>query len=135
GIIAAAGEALTEDVIAAAQRAGIELVRIERDGETIEVPFGKKRLPAGERELLRISKAALQTKGWLSAASFQRTTKVLAEAALRGEVDELDGLKPSIIVGKRIPAGTGFPREREEKAEPAEGEGIEATAEEGVGTG
>jgi len=129
GIIAPAGEKLTEEVIAAAQRAGLSVVRIGRDGGSVEVPLGKKRLPAGERELLRISKAALQTKGWLSAASFQRTTKVLAEAALRGEVDELDGLKPSIIVGKRIPAGTGFPRVREE-AEPAEGEEIEAGVEE-----
>jgi DNA-directed RNA polymerase subunit beta' len=67
--------------------------------------------------LLRISKAALHTKGWLSAASFQRTTKVLAEAALRGEVDELLSLKPSIIVGKRIPTGTGFRMRQEKTAE------------------
>jgi DNA-directed RNA polymerase subunit beta' len=91
--------------------------------ETVEVTLVEKRLPVGERELLRISKAALQTKGWLSAASFQRTTKVLSEAALRGESDELKGLKPSVIVGKRIPAGTGFPREipvgaSEEEVEP-----------------
>ena len=74
----------------------------------MEIVVAEKRLPNGVRELLRISKAALQTKGWLSAASFQRTTKVLAEAALRGETDEMEGLKPSIIVGKRIPSGTGF---------------------------
>ncbi len=132
--LAVAGDALSTGMMAAAQRAELDLVRVLRDGETVEVPVLDKRLPGGERELLRISKAALQTKGWLSAASFQRTTKVLAEAALRGETDELDGLKPSIIVGKRIPAGTGFPsvlaaavaaaaaKGKRESAEPAETE-------------
>lgn len=108
-LIASAGDPLTEEMMGAIQRTGLTLIRIKRGEETAEVPMEKKRLPVGERELLRISKAALQTKGWLSAASFQRTTKVLAEAALRGEIDELEGLKPSIIVGKKIPAGTGFP--------------------------
>ena len=107
-IVATAGEPLTQDAIARAGRMGIQVVRIRRDDAVVDVPIIEKRLPDGERELLRISKAALQTKGWLSAASFQRTTKVLSEAALRGEVDELNGLKPSIIVGKRIPSGTGF---------------------------
>jgi len=121
-LIAAADDPLTEDVMAAAQRANLSLIRVQRGEEAIEIPLEKKRLPVGERELLRISKAALQTKGWLSAASFQRTTKVLAEAALRGEIDELDGLKPSIIVGKKIPAGTGFPNTPEVLlvSEPAE---------------
>ncbi len=108
-MLATAGKPLTAEMVAAAQRAQVPVVRVVREAEIVEVPVLEKRLPDGERELLRISKAALQTKGWLSAASFQRTTKVLAEAALRGETDELDGLKPSIIVGKRIPAGTGFP--------------------------
>ncbi len=107
-IVARSGEPLTVLILAAARKAGIDLARVVRDDETAEIPVAEKRLPDGERELLRISKAALQTKGWLSAASFQRTTKVLAEAALRGETDDLEGLKPSIIVGKRIPAGTGF---------------------------
>jgi len=108
-LIAQAGTELTPEILHAAARAAIETIRVRQGDETIEVPVLEKQLPLGERELLRISKAALQTKGWLSAASFQRTTKVLAEAALRGEADELEGLKPSIIVGKRIPAGTGFP--------------------------
>jgi len=108
-LLASAGDTLTEEIIAGARKMGLSRVRILRNEESVELPLVEKRLPDGERELLRISKAALQTKGWLSAASFQRTTKVLAEAALRGEVDGLDGLKPSIIVGKRIPAGTGFP--------------------------
>ena len=107
-LLASAGDPLTEEVVSVARKLGLSLVRIDRNDETVEIGLVAKMLPDGERELLKISKAALQTKGWLSAASFQRTTKVLAEAALRGETDELDGLKPSIIVGKRIPAGTGF---------------------------
>jgi DNA-directed RNA polymerase subunit beta' len=107
-ILAVTGTAVTEDLLREAAKAGRAELRVQRGEQVLAVPLGTKRLPIGERELLRISKAALQTKGWLSAASFQRTTKVLAEAALRGEVDPLEGLKPSIIVGKRIPAGTGF---------------------------
>ncbi len=108
-LIAQAGTPLTEEILKAARRARVEAIRVRQGEEAVEIPVMEKQLPLGERELLRISKAALQTKGWLSAASFQRTTKVLAEAALRGETDELQGLKPSVIVGKRIPAGTGFP--------------------------
>jgi len=107
-LIAASGEVVTADLLRAAQQSGVQSLTIMRAGEPVELPLAEKRLPLGERELLRISKAALQTKGWLSAASFQRTTKVLSEAALRGEIDNLDGLKPSVIVGKRIPLGTGF---------------------------
>ena len=110
-LIASGGDVLTAGILTAARRANLSTFRILQGEETVEVSLVEKRLPVGERELLRISKAALQTKGWLSAASFQRTTKVLSEAALRGEVDELNGLKPSVIVGKRIPAGTGFPHE------------------------
>jgi DNA-directed RNA polymerase subunit beta' len=58
--------------------------------------------------LLGISKAALQTDSFLSAASFQETTKVLTEAAIRGKVDNLLGLKENVIIGKLIPAGTGM---------------------------
>ncbi len=107
-LVARTGDPLSEPILAGARKAKLEVIRVTRDDETLEVPVSSRRLPDGERELLRISKAALTTKGWLSAASFQRTTKVLAEAALRGEIDELEGLKPSIIVGKRIPSGTGF---------------------------
>jgi hypothetical protein len=107
-LIARSGEPLTEPILAEARKAKVDVVRVLRDEESVEIAVPEKRLPDGVRELLRISKAALQTKGWLSAASFQRTTKVLAEAALRGETDEMEGLKPSIIVGKRIPSGTGF---------------------------
>ncbi len=107
-LIASGGDLFTATIMTAARRAGIAAVRIMQGEEQVEISLKDKRLPVGERELLRISKAALQTKGWLSAASFQRTTKVLSEAALRGETDELKGVKPSVIVGKKIPSGTGF---------------------------
>ena len=70
---------------------------------------GKK--PAtGKRILLGITKAALATDSFLSAASFQETTKVLTEAAIKGKVDDLIGLKENVIIGKLIPAGTGMLR-------------------------
>ena len=58
--------------------------------------------------LLGITKASLQAESFLSGASFQETTKVLTEAALRGAVDELTGLKENVLLGHLIPAGTGF---------------------------
>ena len=57
--------------------------------------------------LLGITKASLQTKSFISAASFQETTRVLTEAAVSGKEDNLDGLKENVIVGRLIPAGTG----------------------------
>ena len=67
---------------------------------------GKK--PAiAERVLLGITKASLQTNSFISAASFQETTRVLTDAAIKGKVDKLDGLKENVIVGRLIPAGTG----------------------------
>ena len=62
--------------------------------------------------LLGITKASLQTKSFISAASFQETTKVLTEAAIKGKVDPLIGLKENVIIGKLIPAGTGMKRYR-----------------------
>jgi DNA-directed RNA polymerase subunit beta' len=60
-----------------------------------------------------ITKASLATESWLSAASFQETTRVLTEAAIDGKSDDLIGLKENIIIGKLIPAGTGMMRYRE----------------------
>ena len=60
--------------------------------------------------LLGITKASLQTRSFISAASFQETTKVLNESAVNARVDYLDGLKENVIVGHRIPAGTGLRR-------------------------
>ena len=62
----------------------------------------------GEQILQGITRASLQTKSFISAASFQETTKVLNEAAVHGKIDYLEGLKENVIVGKRIPAGTGM---------------------------
>ena len=58
--------------------------------------------------LLGITKAAILTESFLSAASFQETTKVLTDAAIKGKVDPLTGLKENVIIGKLIPAGTGM---------------------------
>jgi DNA-directed RNA polymerase subunit beta' len=67
----------------------------------------------GRPELMGITKASLATDSWLSAASFQETTRVLTEAAIEGRSDHLFGLKENIIIGKLIPAGTGMPRYRD----------------------
>ena len=64
-------------------------------------------LPTGKPVLLGITKAALGSKSWLSAASFQETTRILTDAAIRGQIDNLVGLKENIIIGGLIPAGTG----------------------------
>ena len=61
----------------------------------------------GERVLMGITKASLQTESFISAASFQETTRVLTDAAIKGKVDKLTGLKENVIVGRLVPAGTG----------------------------
>ena len=76
------------------------------DGNKSAIIKGKK--PAlGKPILLGITKAALETDSFLSAASFQETTRILTDAAIKGKVDELSGLKENVIIGKLIPAGTG----------------------------
>ena len=67
-----------------------------------------KRPATGKRVLLGITKASLATESFLSAASFQETTRVLTEAAIKGKTDDLIGLKENVIIGKLIPAGTGM---------------------------
>jgi DNA-directed RNA polymerase subunit beta' len=62
---------------------------------------------SGKAVLLGITKASLQTRSFISAASFQETTRVLTDAAVNGKIDTLDGLKENVIVGRLIPAGTG----------------------------
>ena len=66
-----------------------------------------KKLAKCERILMGITKASLQTGSFISAASFQETTRVLTDAAIRGKVDKLVGLKENVIVGRLVPAGTG----------------------------
>ncbi|MBO4897462.1 MAG: DNA-directed RNA polymerase subunit beta' [Clostridia bacterium] len=70
-------------------------------------------LPKAKDVLLGITKASLATDSFLSAASFQETTRVLTDAAIRGKIDPLVGLKENVIIGKLIPAGTGVPRYRD----------------------
>lgn len=83
----------------------VDKVRVERENREA-VSFGKQ--PAQfEQLLLGITKISLLTDSWLSSASFQETTKVLTKAAIEGSVDHLEGLKESIILGHRIPVGTG----------------------------
>ena len=90
----------------------IDIAELEAENAAIQA-----RIDAGERTLrlavatpmlLGITKAALQTESFLSAASFQETTRVLTEAAIKGKVDHLVGLKENVIIGKLIPAGTGL---------------------------
>ena len=86
-----------------------------------------------ENVLLGITKASLSTDSFISAASFQETTRVLTEAAIMGKQDELRGLKENVIVGRLIPAGTGltYHRSRRQQWQEAEQEAseIEATDE------
>ena len=81
-----------------------------------------KRPAEGRPELMGITKASLATDSWLSAASFQETTRVLTEAAIEGKSDHLFGLKENIIIGKLIPAGTGMSRYRDITLEAPEAE-------------
>ena len=104
----------------------LKKVRIEDSGDTSMLPGSFADISAFEEEnqwvmqnqglpavcspmLLGITKASLNTDSFLSAASFQETTKVLTEAAIKGKVDYLIGLKENVIIGKLIPAGTGYP--------------------------
>ena len=75
---------------------------------------------SGRPELMGITKASLATESWLSAASFQETTRVLTDAAIHAKSDPLLGLKENVIIGKLIPAGTGLGRYRNVRVEPTE---------------
>ena len=79
-----------------------------------------KRPASGRSELMGITKASLATESWLSAASFQETTRVLTEAAMQGKRDPLVGLKENVIIGKLIPAGTGLSKYRDVTVEATE---------------
>jgi DNA-directed RNA polymerase subunit beta' len=83
---------------------------IEFDRENAKALEEGLRPATGERTLLGITKASLATDSFLSAASFQETTRVLTEAAIKGKIDPLVGLKENVIIGKLIPAGTGMSR-------------------------
>ncbi|MBI2984977.1 MAG: DNA-directed RNA polymerase subunit beta' [Candidatus Kerfeldbacteria bacterium] len=83
----------------------------------VKLSKAKKRPPEIEPLLLGVTKASLTTESWLSAASFQETARVLIDAAVSGRVDVLRGLKENVIIGKPIPAGTGFEARQQELAE------------------
>jgi DNA-directed RNA polymerase subunit beta' len=92
------------------QYAAINAAVADAGGETAQ----------GEEIILGITKASLNTDSFLSAASFQETTKVLTDAALEGKIDRLNGLKENVIIGKLIPAATGLKRYRRIEIEPSE---------------
>jgi DNA-directed RNA polymerase subunit beta' len=115
----------------------LKKVRIDQKGDTELLPgqlvdrYELRRLNAqlqadgkepaiAEEVILGITKASLATESWLSAASFQETTKVLTDAALEGKIDRLAGLKENVIIGKLIPAATGLKRYRTIEIEPSE---------------
>ena len=109
----------------------IDMIEFEEANDAIDarIAAGEEGLKHAEAAtvLLGITKASLQTESFLSAASFQETTKVLTEAAIRGKVDRLLGLKENVIIGKLIPAGTGMDcygdvGVRQNEAEPEEEE-------------
>ena len=90
---------------------------LEFEDRNKELEAEGKELAAGEQIMLGITKASLATNSFLSAASFQETTKVLTEAAIKGKIDPLVGLKENVIIGKHIPAGTGMHKYRDVQIE------------------
>jgi len=84
----------------------VEIEELQQEIDRIKEEGGK--IPKAEPILVGISKAALTSRSWISAASFQETTKVLTDAACEGKVDDLRGIKENVIIGNLIPAGTGL---------------------------
>ncbi len=96
----------------------VERARFEEENRRVVESGGQ---PASARPVLMgITKASLATESWLSAASFQETTRVLTDAAINARSDSLVGLKENVIIGKLIPAGTGIARYRNIRVEPTE---------------
>ncbi|WP_110206738.1 DNA-directed RNA polymerase subunit beta' [Nocardioides daejeonensis] len=96
----------------------VDRTRFEQENKRVLAEGGKP--ASGRPELMGITKASLATESWLSAASFQETTRVLTDAAINGRSDSLLGLKENVIIGKLIPAGTGLERYRNIRVEPTE---------------
>ena len=86
----------------------VDIFQFERENDEVVKNGGQPAV--AKRVLLGITKASLATESFLSAASFQETTRVLTEAAIKGKVDPLIGLKENVLIGKLIPAGTGMKR-------------------------
>ena len=89
----------------------VDIFKYEEENEKVLAEGGAPAM--AHRVLLSITKAALATEGFLSAASFQETIRVLTDAAIKGKEDPLIGLKENVIIGKLIPAGTGLRRYRD----------------------
>ncbi len=107
-------------------REQLDLVRVKEENEKIDKDGGA---PAEySRLLLGITKASLATESFISAASFQETTRVLTEAAVRGTTDYLRGLKENVIVGRLIPAGTGMAFHKSRKGQQEEEQEIDLAA-------
>jgi DNA-directed RNA polymerase subunit beta' len=96
----------------------VERGRFETENRRVVSESGQP--ASGRPQLMGITKASLATESWLSAASFQETTRVLTDAAIHAKSDPLLGLKENVILGKLIPAGTGLPRYRNIRVEPTE---------------
>ena len=96
----------------------VDRVSFEEENRRVVSEGGKP--ASGRPVLMGITKASLATESWLSAASFQETTRVLTDAAIHGKSDSLRGLKENVIIGKLIPAGTGLERYRNIRVEPTE---------------
>lgn len=94
---------------------GVMIDALEFEDEVERLTAEGKEPPEGKQVMLGITKASLATNSFLSAASFQETTKVLTDAAIKGKIDPLVGLKENVILGKLIPAGTGMKRYRSVK--------------------
>ena len=92
---------------------GAQVNRYEFEEEVDRIMLEGGDVPTARPLILGITKASLATDSFLSAASFQETTKVLTDAAIEGKVDKLQGLKENVIIGKPIPAGTGLKRYRD----------------------
>ena len=109
---------------------GEQLERAEILDENDRVTAAGKRPATFDYMLLGITKASLSTDSFISAASFQETTRVLTEAAIMGKRDELRGLKENVIVGRLIPAGTGlaYHLTRQHQADVAESNDVVETA-------
>ncbi len=128
-ILIKAGQTIDRDGVIKIADDNVEYLLIrEADAETetrslvenLVYLAGTKQVATGRPVVLGITKASLATESFLSASSFQQTTHVLADSAIKGKVDELVGLKENVIIGKIIPAGTGFPEYRKVKLETEE---------------
>ena len=93
----------------------IEQGEFIKENKRVETAGGQK--AKAESVVLGISEVALTTKSWLSAASFENTTRILINTAICGKVDTLRGLKENVIIGNLIPAGTGFASHQKKNAE------------------